>query len=59
MHHHYVDSGGTRIHHVRAGQLAESPLMREGHYAVVQVPEKVNPLLADGLVIPRELVPER
>jgi pimeloyl-ACP methyl ester carboxylesterase len=34
-------------------------LPSEGHFANVQVPEKVNPLLADGLGIPRELVPER
>ena len=31
----------------------------EGHYAIVQVPEKINPLLADGLGIPRDLVPRR
>lgn len=31
----------------------------EGHFANVQVPEKVNPLLADALGIPEELVPRR
>ena len=31
----------------------------EGHFANVQVPYKVDPLLADGLGIPEELVPER
>jgi len=31
----------------------------EGHFANVQVPEKVNPLLADGFGIPAELVPRR
>jgi pimeloyl-ACP methyl ester carboxylesterase len=31
----------------------------EGHYAIVQVPEKINPPFADGLGIPRELVPRR
>jgi 3-oxoadipate enol-lactonase len=34
-------------------------LMGEGHFANVQVPEKVNPLLADGFGIPEELVPKR
>jgi pimeloyl-ACP methyl ester carboxylesterase len=34
-------------------------LAGEGHYAIVQVPEKINPLFADGLGIPRELVPRR
>jgi pimeloyl-ACP methyl ester carboxylesterase len=36
--------------HVLAGQ---------GHFANVQVPEKVNPLLANALGIPEELVPKR
>lgn len=31
----------------------------EGHFANVQVPEKVNPLLANALGIPEELVPKR
>jgi len=31
----------------------------EGHYAIVQVPEKINPLFAGGLGIPEELVPKR
>ncbi|MGA9360291.1 MAG: alpha/beta hydrolase [Mycobacterium sp.] len=31
----------------------------EGHFANVQVPEKVNPLLANALGIPEELVPRR
>jgi 3-oxoadipate enol-lactonase len=31
----------------------------EGHYAIVQVPEKINPLFADGLAIPQDLVPKR
>ena len=31
----------------------------EGHFANVQVPEKVNPLLASGLGIPADLVPKR
>jgi pimeloyl-ACP methyl ester carboxylesterase len=31
----------------------------EGHFANVQVPEKVNPLLAGALGIPAELVPRR
>ena len=31
----------------------------EGHFANVQVPEKVNPLLASALGIPEELVPVR
>ena len=31
----------------------------EGHFANVQVPEKVNPLLANALGIPEELVPQR
>jgi 3-oxoadipate enol-lactonase len=31
----------------------------EGHYAIVQAPEKVNPLLAAVLGIPQELVPRR
>jgi pimeloyl-ACP methyl ester carboxylesterase len=31
----------------------------EGHFANVQVPEKVNPLLASALGIPEELVPKR
>ena len=31
----------------------------EGHFASVQVPEKVNPLLANALGIPEELVPKR
>ncbi len=31
----------------------------EGHFANVQVPEKVNPILANGLGIPEELVPKR
>ena len=31
----------------------------EGHFANVQVPEKVNPLLADGFGIPAELIPKR
>jgi len=31
----------------------------EGHFANVQVPEKVNPLLADGLGIPAGFVPQR
>ena len=30
----------------------------EGHFANVQVPEKVNPLLANGLGIPEDLVPK-
>ena len=34
-------------------------LAGEGHFANVQVPEKVNPLLADALGIPEELVPQR
>jgi pimeloyl-ACP methyl ester carboxylesterase len=34
-------------------------LSGEGHFANVQVPEKLNPLLADGLGIPQELVPKR
>ena len=31
----------------------------EGHFANVQVPGKVNPLLADALGVPAELVPRR
>jgi 3-oxoadipate enol-lactonase len=31
----------------------------EGHFANVQVPEKVGPLLAGGLGIPQDLVPKR
>ena len=31
----------------------------EGHFANVQAPQKVNPLLADALGIPEELVPKR
>jgi len=31
----------------------------EGHFANVQVPEKFNPLLADALGIPEDLVPKR
>ena len=31
----------------------------EGHFANVQVPEKVNPLLASALGIPKDLVPHR
>jgi 3-oxoadipate enol-lactonase len=31
----------------------------EGHFANVQAPEKVNPLLANALGIPEELVPKR
>ncbi len=31
----------------------------EGHFANVQVPEKVNPLHANALGIPEELVPKR
>ena len=31
----------------------------EGHFANVQVPEKVNPLLANALGIPEEHVPKR
>jgi len=34
-------------------------LQGEGHFANVQVPEKVNPLLADGFGIPQDLVPKR
>ena len=34
-------------------------LKGEGHFANVQVPEKVNPLLADGFGIPADLVPKR
>ena len=50
----------------RAHEMAEGirdatlhVLPGEGHFANVQVPEKVNPLLADGLGIPAGLVPER
>ena len=50
----------------RAREMAEGirdatlhVLPGEGHFANVQVPEKVNPLLADGLGIPTGLVPER
>jgi hypothetical protein len=31
----------------------------DGHFANVQVPEKVTPLLTDALGIPADLVPER
>jgi len=31
----------------------------DGHYAIVQVPEKINPIFAAGLAIPQELVPKR
>ncbi len=34
-------------------------LKGEGHFANVQVPEKVNPILADGFGIPEDLVPKR
>lgn len=34
-------------------------LQSEGHFANVQVLEKVNPLLADGFGIPQDLVPKR
>ena len=34
-------------------------LQGEGHFANVQVPEKVNPLLADGFGIPQDLVPKQ
>ncbi len=34
-------------------------LAGEGHFNNVQVPEKFNPLLADALGIPRDLVPKR
>jgi pimeloyl-ACP methyl ester carboxylesterase len=50
----------------RAHEMAEGirdatlhVLPGEGHFANVQVPEKVNPLLADGLGIPAGLVPQR
>jgi pimeloyl-ACP methyl ester carboxylesterase len=50
----------------RAHEIAEAipgatlhVLPGEGHFANVQVPEKVNPLLARGLAIPDELVPKR
>jgi len=45
-----------------AGGISEATLhiiQGEGHFANVQVPEKVNPLLADALGIPGELVPRR
>jgi pimeloyl-ACP methyl ester carboxylesterase len=31
----------------------------EGHYAIVQVPEKMNPIFAEALAIPQEIVPKR
>ena len=31
----------------------------EGHYAIVQVPEKMNPIFAEALAIPQEVVPKR
>ncbi|MYV43457.1 hypothetical protein GT030_32535 [Streptomyces sp. SID1328] len=31
----------------------------EGHYAIVQVPEKFNPLLAEAPGVPAESVPKR
>jgi hypothetical protein len=34
-------------------------LAGEGHFANVQVPEKVNPLLASARGIPKDLVPHR
>jgi len=50
----------------RAHEMAEGirnatlhVLPGEGHFANVQVPEKVDPLLADGLGIPQDLVPKR
>jgi pimeloyl-ACP methyl ester carboxylesterase len=50
----------------RAHEMAEGirnstlqVLPGEGHFANVQVPEKVNPLLAAGLGIPQDLVPKR
>ena len=50
----------------RAREMAEGirdatlhVLPGEGHFANVQVPEKVNQLLADGLGIPAGLVPQR
>jgi pimeloyl-ACP methyl ester carboxylesterase len=50
----------------RAREMAEGirdatlhVLPGEGHFANVQVPEKVNPLLADGLGIPAGFVPQR
>jgi 3-oxoadipate enol-lactonase len=45
-----------------AGGISEATvhiIPSEGHFANVQVPEKVNPLLADALGIPGELVPRR
>jgi pimeloyl-ACP methyl ester carboxylesterase len=50
----------------RAREMAEGirnatlhVLPGEGHFANVQVPGKVDPLLADGLGIPQDLVPKR
>jgi len=50
----------------RAREMAEGirdatlhVLPGEGHFANVQAPEKVNPLLADGLGIPGGFVPQR
>lgn len=50
----------------RAHEMAEGirnatlhVLPGEGHFANVQVPEKVNPLLASGLGIREDLVPKR
>ncbi len=50
----------------RAHEIAEGirnatlhVLPGEGHFANVQVPEKVSPLLAEGLGIPADLVPKR
>jgi 3-oxoadipate enol-lactonase len=31
----------------------------EGHYAIVQVPEKMNPIFAEALAVPQEVVPKR
>jgi 3-oxoadipate enol-lactonase / 4-carboxymuconolactone decarboxylase len=51
----------ARAHEMAAGIPGATlhVLPGEGHFANVQVPEKVNPLLASALGIPADLVPER
>jgi 3-oxoadipate enol-lactonase/4-carboxymuconolactone decarboxylase len=51
----------ARAHEMAAGirDATLHVLPGEGHFANVQVPEKVNPLLASALAIPAELVPKR
>ena len=42
-----------------AFDVREHVLAGEGHFANVQVPEKVDPLLANAREIPKDLVPHR